>query len=100
MKVLIVTPLYPPEIGGPATYTAALKRHLGSLGFNLTILPFSRVRVYPKVFRHLLFTYQIWKKSKGVDLVYAQDPVSVGFPVFLACRLRKKKFILRINEIR
>lgn len=96
MKVLIVTPLYPPEIGGPATYTAALMARLPACGFSLTLLPFSRVRSYPKFLGRLIFTYQIWQAGKKVDLIYAQDPVSVGFPVFLAARLLRKKFILRV----
>jgi hypothetical protein len=52
MKLLIATGLYAPEIGGPATYTAFLEKHLSRQGVAYEVLPYSVVRGYPKIIRH------------------------------------------------
>jgi glycosyltransferase involved in cell wall biosynthesis len=38
MKVLLTTGIYPPEIGGPATYIPQLARHLIECGHEVTVL--------------------------------------------------------------
>lgn len=96
MKVLIVTGVYPPEIGGPATYTRKLENSLPSQGFKLTVLPFSKVKKFPKIIRHIVFFFLVIRDSRKIDLVYAQDPVSVGVPVALASFFTRKKFVLKV----
>ncbi|MFA6416511.1 MAG: glycosyltransferase family 4 protein [Candidatus Paceibacterota bacterium] len=94
--VLIVTGLFPPEIGGPATYSKILLEELPSRGFDVRILPFSLVRKYPPIIRHLIFSFYIWRQIKVVNIVYAMDPVSVGLPVMLACLLGRRSYWLKI----
>ncbi len=96
MRILIATGLYPPEIGGPATYSAHLKRSLPAHGIEVVILPFSRVRQYWKVVRHLVYFYLAFKEGKRTDLIYAQDPVSVGVPALCAAFLLRKPYMLKI----
>jgi len=94
--VLVVTGLFPPEIGGPATYSKILLEELPSHGFEVKVLPFSLVRKYPPVIRHLIFSFRVWQQARGVDVVYAMDPVSVGLPVLLACFCRRRSYWLKI----
>ena len=94
--ILIVTGLFPPEIGGPATYSKILLEELPSRGFEVKVLPFSLVRKYPPVIRHLIFSFRVWQQARGVDVVYAMDPVSVGLPVLLACFCRRRSYWLKI----
>jgi len=96
MKILIATPLYPPEIGGPATYTALLERELPKRGVEVRVVKFADVRSSHKIIRHLKFLWLVFKNARGCDLVYAQDPVSVGLPALFATKLRRKKFVLKV----
>jgi glycosyltransferase involved in cell wall biosynthesis len=96
MKLLIATGVYPPEVGGPATYTKLLEERLPQLGFEVSVLPFSRVRALPKVVRHVAYFWKCLRMARGVDLVYAQDTVSVGLPALLAATFSGKKFLVRV----
>lgn len=93
MRLLIATPLYPPEPGGPATYVKLLEEHLP---LSIQVLKFRDVRTYPKIFRHLCFFWRVYQEAKHADLVLALDPVSVGLPSVLAARLRKKPFVVKV----
>ena len=79
-KVLIATGLYPPEIGGPATYTKLLETRLPEYGFEISVLPFSSVRHLPKIIRHAAYFLKCLSRARAADIVFAQDPVSVGLP--------------------
>lgn len=94
--ILIATPLYPPEVGGPATYSWILAEEMTKLGWEVKILKFNQVRSLPKIIRHLAYGWQVFKLAPAYQIVYAQDPVSVGLPVCLACWFRHKPFILKI----
>ena len=95
-RLLIATGIYPPDIGGPATYTVLMERELPKRGFAVGVLPFTKFRTKPKIFRHLLYLWNCWKMSGNFDFVYAQDPVSVGLPALIAARMRGKKFFIRV----
>lgn len=95
-RVLIATPLYPPEIGGPATYTKTLTDGLLDVCVLARVARFSDVRHLSKVLRHICFAWRLWKQARYIDTIYAQDPVSVGFPAALVAGIRRKKFALKI----
>lgn len=94
--VLLATGLFPPEIGGPATYSALLAEKLPAYGFFVKVLPFSRVRHLPKIIRHMVYFFLCLKESIGMDIVYAQDTVSVGLPAGLSAKILRKKFVIRV----
>lgn len=96
MKVLIATGIYPPEIGGPATYSKTLETELPKHGIAVKVLPFRVVKKYPKIIRHLVYFFLVLKESRGMDMIYAQDPVSVGLPSALAAFVFRKKFMLKV----
>lgn len=97
MKLLIATGLYPPEIGGPATYATMLEKRLPDFDVEVKVVPFGWVRGYPKVIRHLVYAWKLFNEEKDFDVVYALDGVSVGLPALLAARLRRKKFMVRLG---
>lgn len=97
MRILIATGLFPPESGGPATYSKLLADKLPALGIEVSVLPFSTVRKYPKVVRHAAYFFKCLGQARGVQIIYAQDPVSVGFPAYLASLLTAKKFMVRLG---
>ena len=97
MKVLIATGLYPPEIGGPATYALLLEEELPKRGFEVTVVPFGWVRQYPKIVRHVVYMYKLWRESKHADIIYALDPISVGLPSLVVATCTRRPFLLRLG---
>lgn len=95
-KILIATPLYPPDIGGPATYTKLLEKELPKYNFEVAVVSFGTVRHLPKVIRHFVYFLKVIKAGNSAEIIYAQDPVSVGLPAWLAAKLTRKKFGVRV----
>lgn len=96
IRILICTGIYPPDIGGPATYSKLLKDELPKRGFEVEVLSFGDVRKWPRGIRHFVYFLKVLKKSFGVDIIYAQDPVSVGLPAALVAKFLNKKFLLKV----
>ncbi len=96
MRILICTGIYPPDSGGPATYSKLLFDELPKKGIEVEVLSFGEVRHLPKIIRHFVYLKKILDKGGDVDLIYAQDPVSVGFPAMLASKWLRKKFVLKM----
>jgi glycosyltransferase involved in cell wall biosynthesis len=97
MKILIVTGIYPPDIGGPATYVKTIEERLLSSGHDVSVLTFGEVRSLPKVIRHVVFLFKCFRGAYKKDIVFAQDPVSVGLPAMVAAKVLRKKFFLRLG---
>src|SRR3989344_895625 len=96
MKILIATGIYPPQIGGPATYAKLLYDDLPKRGIDVEVVTFGDYLGKPKIIRHFLYFMELVRKSRDADLIYALDPVSVGLPALFASQIRSKKFFLRI----
>ncbi|MEK7109467.1 MAG: glycosyltransferase family 4 protein [Patescibacteria group bacterium] len=105
-KIVIATGLYPPESGGPATYTKLLEERLPLLnfpardgqvvGFEVLVLPFRTVRRLPKGVRHVVYFFMCVGYAMVADVVYAQDTLSVGLPAVLAAKMAGKPFLVRV----
>ncbi len=96
MKLVLATPLYPPEIGGPATYAKVLVDGMPARGVEVTVVKFSDVRHLPKIIRHIAYFWRVRHALRTADLVLALDPVSVGLPACIAAWLTKKPFMVKI----
>ncbi|MGB4076501.1 MAG: glycosyltransferase family 4 protein [Minisyncoccia bacterium] len=96
MKLVIATPLYPPESGGPATYAKLLEDELPKYGIEPTVVRFSEVLHFPKVLRHFLYMGLVKRALKESDAVLALDPVSTGFPAYKAARALGKPLYVKI----
>ena len=110
-KILICTGIYPPEIGGPASYAEILANHLKDFGVMVLTYspvlnfkddknqPYKVVRVwqkYPKGFRHLVYFFKALSLAKKSGVVFALNAVSAGIPAMYAAKLAKKKFFVKI----
>jgi len=95
-RVLIATGLYPPDIGGPATYSRLLETELPKHGMSVFVVSFSGVRSLPKIIRHAAYFLKVCFYGTEAEIIYALDPVSVGLPSMVAAKLLKKRFILRV----
>ena len=96
MKILIATGIYPPSVGGPATYSKMLHDELPLKGIEVEIFSFDEVRHLPKGISHIVYFAKAFSRARGCDIVYAQDPVSVGLPAFFASLFFHKRFFLKV----
>ncbi len=96
MRLFVATGLYPPEPGGPATYTRLLEEKLPLHGIEVSVCAFRCVRKLPRIVRHVVYFLHCVRAARRADVVFAQDTVSVGFPAALAARLMGKIFIVRV----
>ena len=115
MKIIIATGIFPPDIGGPATYSETMARELTKRGFEVAVITYAdrsknqeagikkqgygivRIsRIYPKGLRHFVYFWKLLRISRGADVVYAQDLISAGLPALAATKLLRKKFALKI----
>ncbi|MFA6215970.1 MAG: glycosyltransferase family 4 protein [Patescibacteria group bacterium] len=111
MKLIIAAEIFPPDIGGPATYSKKLAEELSRRGWKISLIcystklendnyPFSVVRIlrgqemfkrYVQYFWHLLKL-----ANKDCDLIYAQGPVSSGLPAIVVRFLLSKKVVVKV----
>lgn len=96
-KVCVATGLYPPDIGGPATYAKMLEEQLPKAGIEVDILPFGTVRHLPKIVRHVAYARVLFKHAREADIIYALDSMSVGLPTLIVSRLLRKPFLVRLG---
>jgi len=99
MKILIATGIYPPDIGGPATYSSLLKKELPKRGIDIKIVTYGPAgisRKIPKGLRHLIYFFVCFFKALKTDIVYAQNQISAGLPAMLAAKVTGRRFIIKI----
>ena len=97
MKIVLAAGLYPPDIGGPATFAKQLVDFLHTRDVEVEVVPFRSVRGLPPLVRHVAYLYTVWRASRGAAYVVALDPVSVGLPALMAARFRRVPLILRVG---
>ena len=96
-NILIVTGIFPPDIGGPATYGATIENELKKRGFGVKVAVYSKTgRGLPRGLRHILFFLKLLPLVRKSDVVLSLNAVSAGSPALFAAKLFKKKFIVRI----
>ncbi|MEK7121214.1 MAG: glycosyltransferase family 4 protein [Patescibacteria group bacterium] len=110
-KILICTGIYPPDIGGPASYAKTLANWLN--GSGMTVLtyssvlgfkddknqPYKIVRVWsklPKGLKHMIYLFKAISLAKKSDAIFALNAVSAGVPALIAAKMSKKKFFVKI----
>lgn len=97
MKIVLATPIYPPEIGGPAIYSQKLKEGLEKEGNAAKVVSYSGFKKYPQPLRIFLYFLRLFKNTKGYDLIYAFNLTSCGLPACLASKILRKKFLIRVG---
>lgn len=127
MRILIASPLYPPDIAEPAPYTKECARRLGG-HHSVTIVTYGNfpekipgVRIVhtskrrPLPVRLFIYTLVLLKEAIQADVIYAQNGASVELPAVIvsfvtntplyghiadqsAHEHAKKSFVLRFVE--
>ncbi|MEK7591454.1 MAG: glycosyltransferase family 4 protein [Patescibacteria group bacterium] len=108
MKIVLATGVYPPSLGGPATYAKALTKELQSKGVSVSVVtygigestdPWSVRRVSLRggpLLRWWKYARALRRESADADIVLAFSSISVGMPMILA-RLKRPRKILRLG---
>lgn len=111
-KLLIVTGVFPPDIGGPASFGLALAKKMAAEK-QITVLayssafkfkddrhfPFKVKRVWKKwpwLWRHLLFAAKIFSQAVRHDQILVLTTLNGGLPLIVTKLLFKKHFIVRV----
>ncbi|OGG93605.1 hypothetical protein A2609_00380 [Candidatus Kaiserbacteria bacterium RIFOXYD1_FULL_47_14] len=107
MKIVLATPVYPPEIGGPATYTKELAVRLRdtheivivAYASTSEIIPgttlFIASKRRPLPLRLLKFTIDLFRASHGADVIYVQNALAAGLPAAIVSMVRGIPLVLK-----
>ncbi|MFH1423477.1 MAG: glycosyltransferase family 4 protein [Candidatus Nealsonbacteria bacterium] len=97
MKIVLATPIYPPEIGGPAIYSQRLKEGLEKMGHEINIVSYRDLRAYPQPLRIFVYFLKLLKSAKGCDLIYSFNLTSCGLPACCVSKILSTRFFVRIG---
>lgn len=98
-KLLIASGIYPPDIGGPATYSSLLVKEFPKRGFVVKVLTYGPAgisRKIPKGLRHLIYFFACLFKAINSDIIFAQNQLSAGLPAMVVAKFTGCKFIMRV----
>lgn len=104
-RLLIVTPIFPPSIGGPAQYVQKLLEQLPK-DISTTVITLAETSGNPHgiiqinintnfIFRQLKLIKTIFTYARDADVVYVQGTLTVGIASMLACLLAGKPYIVK-----
>ena len=110
MRIILATGIYPPDIGGPATYTQALAKQLTKQGHTVEVVTYAAtsqgvevsdgitvhtVASTVPVLRWWWYSQKLQEVAKDADVVYAFSSISCGIPLILS-GVRSKR-VLRLG---
>ena len=113
-KITVAAGSFWPEIGGPSSYVRSILPRIKESGFEVDLVVRSKKRKYPedsgldfKIYRvkdwpskplnYLRYFLTLLKKAKSSEIIYAQGPVSSGYPAYWANKFLKKKLVVKIT---
>jgi len=111
MKIVIAAEIFPPDIGGPATYSRKLAEELTKCGFLIKLICYStkiEADSYPFLVTRILrgqstlkrygqyFWHLLKLAGKDCDLIYTQGPVSSGLPAIIVGFFLGKKVAVKV----
>lgn len=109
MNIVLATGIYPPAIGGPATYCRHLAKELIKQGHEVEVVTYgckcekqsAKCEVYTvsnsiPVLRWWWYSQKLREVGVDADIVYAFSSISCGIPLMLS-GLKKPKRMLRLG---
>lgn len=111
MHLLIVAGIFPPDIGGPATYAERLASHVSKKGHSVRVLcyssniedthlPYRVIRVKRRSLKGVTFLSYLFRLSwqaLWADCIYAQGPVAGGLQVFIVHAIIRKPYFVKVT---
>lgn len=112
MKIVIVTPLYPPEIAEPAPYVKELATRLiakhqvtvvlyGKLPEDVQGVSYRMVNKHLSLIRRIImFTRVLIQTARENDILYVENGASVELPTLIARVVTRKPYIFHLGDER
>ena len=107
MRILITSPVFPPDLGGPAVYVPSAAKFFVDAGHEVEVLAFCsepKVTGFPfkvttisrgnLLWRYVKAFWFVFREARKVDVVYVQEHIAL-FHV-LGARLARKPVVIRI----
>jgi glycosyltransferase involved in cell wall biosynthesis len=107
MRILITSPVFPPDLGGPAVLVPRVGRFLVERGHEVKVIAFCsdpdprgfsfEVETIPFVFlplRYLRAFFRVFREAGKFDIVYVQEHLALLH--VLAAKLRRTPVVIRI----
>lgn len=109
MRILLLTPIYPPSVGGPATYAREISERL-TPKHEMAVLAYASKDAVsygkatlkkidtrqPLPVRLIRFTVAAIRAARKADVIYAQNAVAAGVPAVIAGWFAKKPVIIKV----
>ncbi len=117
-KIVIAAEIFPPDIGGPATYARKLADVLVSEGYSVSVVTYGGTeasslissarpvggdyqllvtnRNIPLPFRYFVYVWKLFWVSRNADVIYAQGPLSAGWPAILVKRVLGIRLVVKV----
>jgi glycosyl transferase family 4 len=112
MRIVLATPLYPPDVAWPAPYTKELAHRL-SPAYQVTIVTYGDLpeqiegariiatsKRRPLPLRLLSYTLALRRAAYTADLIYAENGASVELPLLLVKLMSRVPVILHLGDER
>ncbi|MBL7045967.1 MAG: hypothetical protein ISR99_02970 [Parcubacteria group bacterium] len=110
MKIVIASPLYPPDIAEPAPYVKELSKRLTESN-EVTVVTYSHIpekilgvkivsteKRRPLPFRLLTFALLLFKEAKSADTIYIENGASVELPAILVNAFLRRPLFIHIGD--
>lgn len=108
MKIILATPLYPPDTEPIALYCKELAKRLAQEKHHqVTVVTYSKLpeqipgvaiiavdKNKPLFIRIALYTLKLWRASQKADILYIQNGASVELPTLITTMITRTPFIL------
>ena len=107
MRVLITSPIFPPDLGGPSVYVPSFGRFLVERGHEVKVIAFcsdpapsghpfevESIARGPLPLRYLVAFWRVFREAKRYDVIYVQE--HLAFLHVLAAKLRGVPCVIRI----
>ena len=111
MKIIIATPVYPPETSLTATYVKEVASRLNHDGNDITVITYANVaediegvrtimvkKSQPVVVRFLNYTFALFKATKNADVLFVQEVIASGLPALIVSLLRNIPIVLHLTQ--
>jgi glycosyltransferase involved in cell wall biosynthesis len=114
MKVVLATGIYPPDIGGPATYVQQLAKKMHERGVDVTVITYGKEpatveegqeQTCPVIYvskaggtvaRWNRYAKALQKHAKDADFIYCFSSISCGMPLLIS-GLKTPRRVLRLG---
>ena len=107
MRVLITSPIFPPDLGGPSVYVPSIGRFLVERGHEVKVIAFcsdpapsghpfevESIARGPLPVRYLVAFWRVFREAKNFDVIYVQE--HLAYLHVLAAKLRRVPCMIRI----